>query len=324
MLDFRLVKTYFTWQVYPLLSGMVWIVGVAQNSQTRDQPPLISAIMPIKNAEATLSAAIMSVLSQVGVNLELICVVASSSDESLQIALNYAARDSRVRVIDDSISNGIADQCNIGIKESIGEFIAICNADDLNTPNRFLAQSIYLDTNPEYGVVGSDVKTFGKLNNYWRMPSSSGLIKATMLFRGSIANPSAMIRKSVLIENGIRYDPTFRSASEDLDLWERLSRVTKMANLDFPVIWYRISDSQTTYQNASNMLANAKKVRLRQLKSRHCVGKRIFPIDIGNALWYRKVPFPVQMDESDSTENTSKYENQNSFFDETLLSYIRR
>ena len=226
----------------------------------------VSILLPIKNAEETLDETILSILTQDFDNFELLCVVAPSQDSSLAVAQKWASTDMRVKVYLDAESSGIAGQCNFGLSIAKGEYIAICNADDLNMPNRLLAQIHYLDKHKNVGVVGSDILTFGKIQTYWRMPSHPEEIKATMLFRGAIANPSAMFRRSILEKNDIRYDNSFESAAEDLDLWVKLSKVTELRNLNFPLVRYRVWERQATSVNGISMSQNAARVRLKLLQ----------------------------------------------------------
>jgi len=212
-----------------------------------------------------LEETIRSIQFQVYENWELVIVVSPSDDASLEISKQYANFDNRIKVIDDRISRGIAEACNVALSECSGEFVAICNADDINMPNRFLAQQNFLRQNTKVGVVGSNVQTFGKQYTYWNLPTDHQQIASTMLFRGSIANPTGMIRRQILLEHNIKYDAEFNQGSEDLDLWERLSCVTELRNLNYALIRYRISDTQLSAVTAETSLKNARKVRQRIL-----------------------------------------------------------
>lgn len=226
---------------------------------------LVSAILPVKNSAPTLEETIRSLQNQVFESWELIMVVGPSNDASLEIAVKASKLDKRIRVIEDNYSKGVAEACNVGLNESSGEFVAICNADDINMPNRFLAQQNYLRKNSNVGVLGSHVQTFGRRYTYWNLPTDHKHIAPTMLFRGSIANPTAMIRRQILLNHRLDYDVKFNQGSEDLDLWERLSCVTELQNLDFALIKYRISDTQLSAVTALTSLVNARKVRERIL-----------------------------------------------------------
>ena len=59
----------------------------------------ISVIIPVYNTEAHLNACLDGVLSQNIPNLEVICVDDGSTDRSLEVLHEYAARDPRVVVL---------------------------------------------------------------------------------------------------------------------------------------------------------------------------------------------------------------------------------
>ena len=90
----------------------------------------LSVIMPVYNAEQSLRATLDSVLGQDMDGMELIAVNDGSTDDSLAILEEYAAKDSRVKVI--SQPNGRQGKArNTGLKVAKGEFIAYMDSDDL-------------------------------------------------------------------------------------------------------------------------------------------------------------------------------------------------
>ena len=60
--------------------------------------PVISVLLPVYNAQRYLAAAVESVLGQSFADFELIAFDDGSTDGSLQLLRDYAARDPRVRV----------------------------------------------------------------------------------------------------------------------------------------------------------------------------------------------------------------------------------
>ena len=262
----------------------------------------VSAILPVKNSALTLIKTIQSIKLQVYSDWELIIVVAPSEDESLSIAKTEAKFDQRIKVVFDIDSKGIAEACNVALSYCAGEFIAICNADDINMPNRFLAQKNYMSRHPEVGVLGSNVQTFGKVYTYWNMPREHNLIAPTMLFRGAIANPTAMVRHQTLKVYNIKYNPFFNRGSEDLELWERMSCVTKIQNLNYALIKYRVSNTQLSAVTAASSLKNAREVRerihsrlgLSNIESYSAINNKIADNEIGIDIeeaneWFEKL-----------------------------------
>lgn len=92
--------------------------------------PLFSVIVPVYNAEGTISKTIESILSQSYCNYELILVNDGSRDNSLSVCLDYKKRDSRVIVLDFP-NGGVACARNRGIQNAKGEKICFVDADDI-------------------------------------------------------------------------------------------------------------------------------------------------------------------------------------------------
>src|SRR5689334_20495375 len=65
---------------------------------TPERNPLVSIVTPVYNGEAYLRECIESVLSQTYSNWDYTIVNNCSTDRTLEIAEEYAARDSRIRI----------------------------------------------------------------------------------------------------------------------------------------------------------------------------------------------------------------------------------
>ena len=91
--------------------------------------PKISVIIPVYNAEKFLSRCLDSVINQTHENLEIICVNDESTDGSLEILQEYAAKDSRV-IIENQKNQGAPVARNRGIEIATGEYIHFVDADD--------------------------------------------------------------------------------------------------------------------------------------------------------------------------------------------------
>lgn len=94
----------------------------------------ISVIIPFYNVHAYLRACLDSVLSQTHRNLDVILVDDGSTDGSMAIAQEYAARDKRVRVFDVG-TGGVSVARNAGVAAAIGDWIGFADSDDLLPPD---------------------------------------------------------------------------------------------------------------------------------------------------------------------------------------------
>lgn len=98
--------------------------------------PLVSVVCANYNGARHLEAAIASVLSQTLAALELIVVDDASSDDSVQILQQAAARDPRVRLIVQPRNGGPGAARNAALDAARGAWIAVFDSDDLMAPDR--------------------------------------------------------------------------------------------------------------------------------------------------------------------------------------------
>lgn len=92
--------------------------------------PLVSVIVPAYNAEATIGAAITGVLTQTYPSVELVIVDDGSTDRTASICESYGPA---VRLFRQE-NAGTAEARNRAVTEARGEFIALCDADDVLLP----------------------------------------------------------------------------------------------------------------------------------------------------------------------------------------------
>lgn len=97
---------------------------------------MISVIVPVYNAQDTLSRSIESVLNQTYTKWELLLIDDGSIDESASICDRYATIDERIKVF--HIANGgPANARNVGLNHAHGEYIAFLDSDDEWLPTAF-------------------------------------------------------------------------------------------------------------------------------------------------------------------------------------------
>ena len=89
----------------------------------------ISVIVPIFNAGAYLAKCIESLIHQPYTALQIILVNDGSTDDSLAIAQQYAAQDSRIEVYTQT-NQGQSVARNLGLQYAKGEYISFVDADD--------------------------------------------------------------------------------------------------------------------------------------------------------------------------------------------------
>ncbi len=91
--------------------------------------PLISVIIPVYNVSAYLDACVNSVTGQTYKNLEIILVDDGSPDDCPKKCDDYAARDSRIKVIHQK-NGGLSAARNAALDICQGEYISFIDSDD--------------------------------------------------------------------------------------------------------------------------------------------------------------------------------------------------
>lgn len=97
--------------------------------------PKISIIIPMYNSAKFLDRCVQALINQTISDIEIILVNDASPDKSLEIAQGYAAKDSRIVVID--LPQNIVASRNAGIKIAKGEYLGFVDADDWVEPDMY-------------------------------------------------------------------------------------------------------------------------------------------------------------------------------------------
>jgi GT2 family glycosyltransferase len=100
---------------------------------------LVSVLIPAHNAQATLLETLQSVKRQSFADLEVIVVDDGSRDDTARIAADFAARDTRFRLVQQA-NAGAAAARNTALALACGEWIAPLDADDLWHPDKLACQ----------------------------------------------------------------------------------------------------------------------------------------------------------------------------------------
>ncbi|PYE32838.1 glycosyl transferase family 2 [Idiomarina fontislapidosi] len=140
-----------------------------------EQREKVSIIMPIFKAEERIEIAINSLLNQTWRNIEVIAVDDCSPDDTVAVLNSIAARDHRVKVIQQPHNQGAYPARNRGLKEATGNLITTHDADDWSHPQKLEQQVKLLRAQPDaQGVILSWVRATDDLHFTinWR-PSDS-------------------------------------------------------------------------------------------------------------------------------------------------------
>ncbi len=227
--------------------------------------PKVSVLMPVyQTPESYLRAAIESILSQTFTDFEFLILDDCPSKPVESIVKSYT--DKRITYIKNKKNIGISASRNKLIDLSKGVYLAVMDHDDIALPKRFAKEVAFLDTHPKVGVVGSWYEVFPKKKVKKKFVTNSQ-IENDLMFACAILHPSAMLRKSVLEDTGVRYEEQFTPA-EDYALWCRLIGKTEFANIPEVLQKYRNYANNTSKLKAAEMQNATDKIR-RELMHEH-------------------------------------------------------
>jgi glycosyltransferase involved in cell wall biosynthesis len=174
--------------------------------------------------------------------------------------------DSRIKLIQNTENLGLTKNLNRAIDIAKGEFIARMDADDICMPTRFEKQLAAFNSNTQLGICGTWFENFGDLSGITRYAISHDEIAFGLLYQSQFCHPTVMFRKSVLDNNELRYDETFKTA-QDYELWSRIIFKTHACNLPEVLLKYRFHSQSISSTNKEQQLTNKKKIIINQFNN---------------------------------------------------------
>lgn len=206
--------------------------------------PAVSVAMPVFNGARFLAEAISSILDQTWGDLELIVCDDGSTDGSLDIARAFAARDSRVVVL-ETRHGGIAAAMNRALAAARGEYFAPMDQDDVALPDRLDRQVAFMVGNPDVALVGSAMRLMDEDGQPGRKQMRPLVdVAGAMLVSCAVVHPASLMRTSAVRDvGGYRELVPF---AEDYDLWLRLMERFEIANMADVLLLKRIHGGAVT------------------------------------------------------------------------------
>ena len=193
--------------------------------------PLVSVLLPARNAAPWIGAALRSILGQSLTDLEVIAVDDGSTDQTANVL--STVNDPRLRVFGTE-ARGLPQALETARAHASGAFLARHDADDVSHRRRLELQLAFM--RPDIAVVGSRVRLFGTYGvgmrrwNAWHDALLEHEEMARELYVDSpLAHGTALLRREAVEAVG-----GWRECGwpEDLDLWIRMiehgARFTKV------------------------------------------------------------------------------------------------
>ena len=208
--------------------------------------PTVSIIVPVYNAEGTLTRCIDSILNQEYNDFELLLIDDGSQDSSGAICDSYASADSRVRVV-HKVNSGVSDSRNLALDMARGTYLQFLDSDDWITPN---ATRLLVETAEHYHcdmVISDFYRVVGK-----RVSHKGNIEEDCVLTREEFAahmleNPAdfyygvlwnKLFRRSIVESHHLRMDTHISWCEDFMFNLEYIRQAERFYVLRSPVYYY--------------------------------------------------------------------------------------
>lgn len=141
--------------------------------------PTVSILIPVYNAEKYLQECLDHALGQTLRDIEVVCVNDCSTDNSLAILNEYAAKDARLKVIDLPENGGTFMARKKALSAAVGQYVTFCDPDDYLSPDA--CRRLYAKiTEDDCDACMFGMRCFGaspeenqRLSNWWKILTES-------------------------------------------------------------------------------------------------------------------------------------------------------
>jgi glycosyltransferase involved in cell wall biosynthesis len=196
-------------------------------------------------------------------------------------------------IINNSTNKGISYSYNLALKKSKYNLIAIQDADDESTPDRFKLQLAYFKNKKKLSVLGGSV-----LENYYnqkilkKMPLTYRLIKKYIFLKNPINHPTVMLRRNNLLNSGLYLEC---KRMEDYYLWINLiSRGLLIENI--PDILVKSYINQDFMKRRTSMIVLNSEVKIQLLLLKKFKGYSfLFVFIMPLKIFYHLIPSNIKL-----------------------------
>ena len=209
--------------------------------------PLVSILITAYNTEPYIKEAIDSALAQTYKNIEVLVLVDSSTDRTLEIAQSYT--DPRVRVFKADYRSILLARNQL-LAEAKGEYFAYLDSDDVYLPDKIVEELTFLQEHTDCALVYCNLLYFfdGQPDVYYHHHYkfySDGDVFQALLDRMFITNTAILFRRSVYDKLG-----GYNESLGIVEDWEYFLRMTyagyRIAFMDKDLVRYRVRWNSNT------------------------------------------------------------------------------
>lgn len=210
----------------------------------RSEP--ISVLMPVRDGESTLRAALADVTLGLDEHDELLVVDDGSQDRTSLLLAELGRSESRLRVV-QTAGVGLVSALNLGLQEASNRLIARADADDRYPGDRLDQQRAAV--RPGAVLVTGDYRIVAGRRHLGELPCAltPPFVSASLINPQRIPHPGVLFDREAVIEAGGYRAEDF--PTEDLALWIRLSALGDFVGVPAVTVEWSMSRESITHAN---------------------------------------------------------------------------
>ena len=216
----------------------------------------VSVIIPIYNVEPYIRRCLDSLVNQTLKDIEIILIDDCSTDNSLNIAREYAQKDSRIKLIELAANQGAAVARNKGLEIAQGEYLGFVDPDDDLDLNFY--EELYKKASPKkLDIVKSQRIKIEEDGSKKKGILNESIRKMKSIYYFTYEWQTAIYKASIIYNNNIHFPPKIRKAQDVVFLNEVVLKTKTYAVIDNVNYYY--------YKREGSL--DAKKIPIDKIKS---------------------------------------------------------
>ena len=213
--------------------------------------PKVSIVLPTYNGSKFLARSIESILHQTESDFELIIVNDCSTDNTLEIASNYAQQDHRITVITNEKNKKLPASLNVGFEKAKGKYLTWTSDDNYYLSNAVKTMADTLDKMNDISFVYADLDY---IDEDGQLIKHGCLKEPETLFEGCCIGACFLYRREIWDKLGKYREDLF--CAEDYEYWMRIY-TSGLKMLHLPDVLYKYTqNSQSLTATKQDLVQN--------------------------------------------------------------------
>lgn len=236
--------------------------------------PKVSVCIPVYKVEKYIGRCIESIQNQSLTDIEIILVNDCTPDKSMDIVRQYAANDTRIKVIEHDKNRGLMTARHSAYTVAQGDYITFCDSDDALPVNALeILYSTAIETSAD--IVAGPFKMIFDDGTYSVKPiqlrygtDAHGLAKALLEREIGHQLCGKLFVRSLLQDYIYESFDNFINGEDGCLFYQFLSHINKITTVEKPVYYYYQNDESSTHVRLSkNALDNILHANTYRIKS---------------------------------------------------------